>query len=230
MLTAEPITMLERFRAGDPGVYRDIPSEDYFALPAFHASLAKVMHCEGPATVKAIIDGRIKAESTALDIGSGVHALVLQEPEFRRQFVVAEQCSATVQKTGKRCENSGIKLVQDKWLCGVHGKGFANDEGRTVLPLDSWRRVCGARDAIWKTPAGADARKLLACATDFELTILYVDEQTGLLVKCRLDLVAPKIGVIIDLKTCRSVKTFNEDSYRAGYRSEEHTSELQSQR
>jgi hypothetical protein len=203
-ITESITTPLNDFLLGKPGVYPGIPATEYHRLSAISASALKRVHTHSELHCKAVLDNPELISGDSLDIGAGVHSMTLTPDEFDQEFILAKQCEATVKASGNRCANSGIKCVSGQWVCGVHGKGMSCDySGKAVLTLDEYRRVKGIHDSLWHDDK---AREILRAATDFELSILWHDEETGLLNKARFDLICRDIGVFSDLKTCRSLK------------------------
>lgn len=221
-LATEPTSStIEGFKAGMPGVYAAIPADAYHALPAVSSGMLKRILTDSAKHAKAVRDGLITPDSEAIDIGAAVHSLALTPQSFDREFISAKQCDDVVKtgdNAGAQCQNSGVKCVGGSWLCGVHAKKYkaipCDFAGSTVLKLDAYRRVKGIHSAIW---ADKKAAGILKNATDFELSVLWNDEPTGLLCKARFDIVCRTLGILPDLKTCRSMRWFEADSYRAFY-------------
>jgi hypothetical protein len=207
----------DAFRRGVPGVYKDVPGEVYHKLAAVSSSQLKRIHTHTPLHAKAVIDNPDLMTSDEMDIGGGAHAILLTPRQFEEDYAFAGQCEAMVKSSGLPCENSGVKRVAGQWLCGTHSKGRTCDlagNGITVLTTDNYRRVKGIHDAVWNN---REARKILEVATDFELSVLWTDPETGLLNKARLDILCATIGVMPDLKTCRSIKLFTEHAWKLAY-------------
>jgi hypothetical protein len=214
METIEMLPPIEDFRACKPGVYEGIPQDDYFALKGpVSASVLKRLHTHSPLHALDYMQRGI-VPTDEMDIGSGGHCLLFTPSEFDNQFVLASKCSATVKSSGLPCSSNGSILSGGQWFCGTHGKGKTNDADKTVLTPDEWERVTGICRAVKADPLAAS---ILESATDFELTILWQDEETGLLCKSRLDILCRDKGVLPDLKTCRSIRSFNDDAFRMAY-------------
>ncbi len=212
---------IEQFKSGKIGVYSDVPSDVYHALPAVSSGMLKRVLTDSPLHAKAVRDGLITPDSEAIDIGAAVHSLALTPQSFDREFISAKQCDDVVKtgdNAGAQCQNSGVKCINGSWLCGVHAKKYksipCDFAGSTVLKLDAYRRVKGIHSAIW---ADEKAAGILAAATDFELSVLWNDEDAGMLCKARFDIVCRELGILPDLKTCRSMRWFENDSYKAFY-------------
>lgn len=112
-------TELERFLAGEPGVYENISMRNYLALDAVGSSTLRTFSRESAAHAKHRAEN--PEETRAMIIGSATHSLILEPQHFHKEFIVAGQCQAT-KKNGDRCTNPGKRLVGDEWKCGVHAK------------------------------------------------------------------------------------------------------------
>lgn len=215
LATETPRSQADGFRAGIGGVYRGISSDEYHALRAISSTVLKRLHCESPKHAHAVLEHPELIGSDELTIGDAAHSLTLTPDEFAARFVCAEQCTATVKSSGKRCEHSGTALTEDGWLCGIHGKGRTIKlAGVEVLTNDQWRRVAGIRDALWNHPL---ARKLMLAATGRELSVLW--QENAVLCKARFDLVCEGVGILPDIKTCRSANPdwFTAQAWKMGY-------------
>jgi hypothetical protein len=157
--------------------------------------------------------------SDELIIGGAAHAVLLTPEEFQNDFTCSDTCVETVKATGARCQHDGKILNDGRWYCGVHGKGKEQQAAGTVLTTDNYRRVRGIHDAVW---ANAAARHMLERATERELSVLWTEEDpqgTTILCKARFDVLCRTIGVLPDLKTCRSADPdrFVDDAWNRGY-------------
>jgi hypothetical protein len=208
------MTELEQFMAGQPGVYRGISEADYheFKRPV-SSSILKELHNNSPLHALELMNSG-KEATDEMSIGSGGHCRLFTPSEFDNTFICATTCCATVKSSGLPCEAGGKIYSGGKWYCGTHGKGLAQDTDKTVLTPEHYERVCGICDAV---RANEIANAILENATDTELSILWEDDVTGLLLKARIDIYCQEKAVMPDLKCCRSIRTFNDDAYRRGY-------------
>lgn len=79
----------------------------------------------------------------------------------------------------------------------VQAEWMANNGHRTVLDEEQWKHLHGMRDAVMAHPYAA---KLLAMPGATEQSYYWIDERTGLLMRCRPDRRTDS-GIIIDLKS-----------------------------
>lgn len=203
-----------------PGIYRDIPEDIYHRWSAASNSRLSLVK-RSPAHLKAEID-QPKAPTEGKIIGRACHSSILEPAIFGTSFTIAGQCDAV---TGKKeqCRNSGLAYVEGfGWACGTHLKGLPSPitDGRTVLSTDDYALCVNLREAV---RSHASAGALLDCSTERELSIVWRDEETGLLCKARLDGYVPPGtipgGAILDLKstTDASKAAFSRDIFTYGY-------------
>ena len=79
----------------------------------------------------------------------------------------------------------------------VQAEWMSNNGHRQVLDEEQWKHLHGMRDAVMAHPYAA---KLLAMPGTTEHSFYWIDERTGLLMRCRPDR-RTDTGIIIDLKS-----------------------------
>lgn len=207
----------EDFAALVPGIYPNLRADLYHATKAVSSSMLKAVETNSAKYAKGVMDGVVKMDGEALKLGAAAHCFALTPTAFDREFVLGEQCTATVKTTGSRCNNDGIKCINGEWVCGVHGKGLPCDfasTGAKVLKVDEYRRVKGIHSSMWATP---EIVEIMEFASDFELSVLWIDEETGLPCKARYDILCRDLMLFPDLKTCRALKFFEWDANTREY-------------
>lgn len=159
-----------------PGVFRDMPAEQYHAVEAMSSSGARSI-LRSPAHFVLWRTER-RDPSAAMQFGTAVHAGVLEPERFDRVVVMAPEFNART-AAGKADRAAFV----------------AANAGRVILSADDFDRARRCVDAIRAHPA---ARALLDGA-ECELSLFWRDAQFGVPCKARLD--ARNHGGIIDLKT-----------------------------
>lgn len=162
-----------------PGVYTDLPADDYFALPyASSTSLRRLLRLS-PAHARVEIE-----ETDALRIGTAAHAATL-EPEgaARLYYRVGIPKPDGRTKEGKLLREDAEKSAK----------------GRIILWEEEAQAIDAMRSAIWNHPIAAD----LLRHSDRELTIIW-DDVTGVRCKARIDALSRMdegLLILADVKT-----------------------------
>lgn len=189
-----------------PGIYANVPMWAYLALNA--ASAHRLMDmAKSPAHCREAIDNPDEPTED-MRIGTACHLGILSPESLKSSYVVALICAAKLKSgknAGQQCENNGKALIGGQWFCLSHATGPSDvlPLGAEQLTSDQWNIVVGASRAVREHPT---VERLLHStdADDRELTIVWNDEETGLLCKARIDcLIRPGKfpGIIYDLKS-----------------------------
>ena len=171
-----------------PGIYRNVPFDDYMVIKAVPSSFLKDMdHTAHLARWNA---DHSEAEKECYKKGRLFHALSL-EPDAAEKLFIG--------KPGEYHHPDDEAGVMRKWngnagVCKEWEKVQAC-AGRTVVSQDVMAETLGMAQAVRSHP---DMRPFLSDA-DVELTVLWTDKMTGLLCKARFD--GYKNWTVIDLKS-----------------------------
>ena len=186
----------------EPGVYYDVPFDEYCRWDAVNASLLKqVAVC--PAAALWYMQYGVE-QSDAMKLGRARHHALLEPATFDQHFVVADGCGAEI-KTGERkgqhCGNSARVCRGGAWYCGTHdpAKGQPSEDAREPISEADARACRYIRDSVIGHPATA----AIMGAVDGrnEVSLLWLDLMTGTLCKARVDRVVPSLNILFDLKT-----------------------------
>ncbi len=177
--------------APKPGVYEGIPFHVYASWDAVNAGLLKwVDHSPAYAIYNKLNPDADADEKKHNRVGRAMHTLVSQPELFTGEYVVKP--STYTNKDGEEKKWNGSATVCKKkmalWL----------SEGMTLLSPDEFGTAKGMADSLRGHPLAA---KILD-GGQFELSLVWIDEKTGLTCKARLD--AFKAGVIADWKSVAS--------------------------
>lgn len=126
-------------------------------------------------------------ESAAFIVGRAAHHLYLGEDDFALQFIERPAKVAGLPWQGNRLE------------CKAFLKQQA-DAGRTVLTPNDVKKIRGMARSLAEEPLAVD---LLQGAV--EQTLIAKDEESGLWLKARPDVIPTSDGMFADLKTTESV-------------------------
>lgn len=123
-----------------------------------------------------------KSPSRAMQIGSALHAMVLEPEKFNREYVLLPEISDRRQpeyKQAKKALGEDFVFVSGEAenLKGMFDSLMANDKARELLHLDGWNEISG----------------------------FHKDKETGVNIRHRFDRLT-KCGYAVDLKKTQSVK------------------------
>lgn len=177
-----------------PALLVGMPNADYHDEPAYSASGLKLIE-RSPAHYA---HAGTRSPSRAMQIGSAIHCALLEPDRFNNQYV----CSGTDDRRASEYKQA------------VKSKG--TDE--LVLTQPEWDKVVGMQAAAYAHP---EARSVLNCPGEEELSVFANDPGTGLPIKCRPDkLCHLNHGpMIVDIKKCQDARPeeFSKSVARYGY-------------
>ena len=159
------------------GICRGLPFADYKAIEAWNPSLV----ISGRTSMLQVQYDRThpRAVSPAMLFGSAIHCSVLEPDVFPLRYCVWSG--------GRRAGNKYDEFV-------------AANAGLDVLKDNEYATCLAARNAVYAHPVAGDLLRR-GDLNDREASVVWVDNQTGLTCKGRLDLLLPEL--IVELKTTR---------------------------
>lgn len=132
-----------------------------------------------------------------LRFGQAFHLCILEPEEFERRVELWSETKTTNSKGFERAD-------------------AAMEEGKILIP-ESWKEVLdGSLNALLQNK---DTRAMLEIEADNELTLVWVDEETGVDCKCRLDRYSHENLLPIDFKSTRDASQdgFSKSVREYGY-------------
>ena len=202
-----------------PGLYLNVDEQAYFAHEGISRSTLATCARKSPLHAAYEMQSEDDQGSKSMSLGSALHARVLEPDTFDDRFDVApDECSATL-NSGDPCTYSAKHRHSGEWFCGRHAPDGEPDDIE-VLKSDHFYSVQGMQEQLKRDP---DARQLLYHLPGIaEATVIYRDDETGLLCKARPDRIAclPDEQVsIVDLKSTKSAhpSDFRRSYSRYGY-------------
>lgn len=174
------------------GLHTDIPNAEYHASGGYSSSFVKTWINKSPAHAKY---SKFKLSQSVADIGNAVHAMLL-EPE--KNMVISGPSD--------RRGNAWKEAYKD-----------AEQNGNILLTSGDYYQVKAMSDSVMSNPHAAglleDANRVC------EASILAKDPETGIVLKCRPDLLLEKQNEIWDVKTCQSAdpRAFKKTIFDLGY-------------
>lgn len=191
------------------GLHRDVPPEHYHAWAA--ASHSRLCTVEvSPAHLRAGVE---KLSKWTRDMGTAIHAAILEWDRFQREYAQAKQCEATTGK-GTQCSKLGTGVYGGQWLCSTHRPDIGESECFVLNPTQT-QQVLAAREAVMRHP---EARRLLAGEWN-EASAYWIDDEFGVPCKARIDHINEVEDCTVELKTTRdaSHEAFGVDAYKFRY-------------
>ncbi|MBK8200402.1 MAG: PD-(D/E)XK nuclease-like domain-containing protein [Acidobacteria bacterium] len=183
--------------APGPGLYRDVPYETYAAWPGVRASALIYME-KSPAHVRRA-ERDIAAKTEALIVGNALHTAVLEPDLFDARYIIVPDDAPA--KPGKNLRNakkpSADTVARIEWWDAFEERAGS----RAVLSVAG---AAAVKDMAIAARAHPWVAAVLAAPGVNELSIVWIDEETQLTCKARIDRLASIDGrtVIVDLKTC----------------------------
>ena len=177
----------------NPGLHNNVPEDIYFGIDAVSQSILKLV-AKCPALVKA----PQREPTAAMAFGSLADCILFEPEEFDNRYEVAPDAhkNSNLYK--------GAKEAAEKV-----GKRLVSSDEKTI-----------AEEMATATRDHPTAMKLL-CHEDvtYQAVLIWVDEETGLKCKARVDIAIPEINVAADFKTTESAETgrFTQSITRYGY-------------
>lgn len=179
------------------GVHPSIPNDDYHSGPGVSKSGLWSIHTKSPAHFKFAP----REEKNHFAIGEAGHIAVLEPDTFE----------ARVMKGPADRRGNAWKDAQAE----------ANNSDRLLLTEGDYDKALLIRDVIH---ANALVSAIIRSAhSQIEHSAYWVDEETGVLCRCRPDLYRPDLGLMLDLKTTTDAHpdAFARSVVNYGYHSQE---------
>ncbi len=194
-----------------PGRYIDIPRDLYEAIPAMNATTIKAMETQSPAHARYWQEE--EKVSDELLFGEGFHCATLEAIEFPKRFVLWPDERPDVKM------KKGDPLPPGGRRSGKTWDSFQQTHlPRKVIREKDYNSIQQMAEALHSHP---EMQILLARRPIFrEVTLIWVDDHTGMLCKARADvLIDDEHPTLIDYKTTANSKpeVFGTQVYNYGY-------------
>jgi exodeoxyribonuclease VIII len=187
---------LEEYFGLEPGIYPDMPNEDYHRKVHLPSASMLNRFARSPKQAKDAMDHPTEP-TDAMIFGTRMHCMMLEPKKFVQSYIRGSQCLA-VKKDGKRCENDGIMSSGGEMYCGVHCRGLSRDNGVEIITETDMTQLERLRDAVMTHPV---ASLLIQAEGGVEHSIIFRDKETDVLCKMRADKIIPSASCVLDLKT-----------------------------
>lgn len=162
------------------GVFENVPFSTYRQWNAVNNSLLWTLRTKSPLHAKWEHDNP-QPPTPALRLGLIEHVLILEPELFAKRYIVAPEINKRT-KAGK--EEWNMLLAQ------------ADEQGKNVISASEYEQAQAMAKAVREQPVFN-----LVKGGKSEVSIVWMDEETGLLCKSRMDYVHFEVDLVIDLKT-----------------------------
>jgi len=191
-----------------PGIYRDVPYDEYKAWPAVNASALRAGVELSPLHMRHRIESGDESDTRARKFGRATHCRFLEPQAFAERFLIAEPCSALLKSGKRKGEPCGASasfvwvegpFSEKHWFCGTH-RNAAAEEPREYIQQDEADRIERMFAAVKQHQVVALLRQQGGC----EVSVIW--DRDGIPCKARLDKLIEEgpdgKAWIVDLKKC----------------------------
>jgi hypothetical protein len=178
-----------------PGIYADISNHDYHSGPGISKSQLDLV-ARAPALLEWSKQAPRSQKTGAAEIGDAFHALLLEPARFSMEYIVAPDGI-------NRSTNDG----KSRWAALQAEAGE-----RHILTYAEGQQLHLMRESAMAHP---DIRQLIEADGLVEGSYYWIDEETGILCRCRPDKAIG--GCFVDLKTTDDVWQFQKSVANCRY-------------
>lgn len=168
-----------------PGIYKNVPFEEYLSWDCFHKSMVSAT-LRSTAHLHAYIEEE-KKSTKFMDFGSLVDCMLMEPDQFPLLFIEQPEEYPSAKGDMKPWSNNA-NFCKD-W------NAEQADQGKTIYKASDYQRALKIVHSIGEHDTAA---KWLQGA-EYQVAIVWQDEETGIMCKGRLDAITPEM--LIDAKT-----------------------------
>jgi exodeoxyribonuclease VIII len=200
---------IERQPAPEPGIYEDVPFEEYLSWDAESNSGMRPA-VKSMAHYRAALDDPIDP-TPPMRFGNFTHVGRLEPLEIPRRYVVMPRFEEQIRKPdGSEYDKpKATKAYREK----VAEFEAANGD-KEIVPEDWYAQLLGIVDALTANPR---ANVYLNAPGPVEVSLVWDDPSLGVRCKARLDKWAQNDERIIDVKTTANASDFQRTIAKLGY-------------
>lgn len=198
------------------GIHTDISITDYHANRT-HYSSTGIKHAKNSLRhFKWFLNGQMNISGSHLDFGNAFELALLDKKGFEKEVAIAQTeywvAEALKEKPKLKVPKQSAKYqqLQDQFYAENKGKYIITDTGEHGYSgIEKMLENCYKDDTI---------RQLIK-GTEYQLSLFWTDEETGLNLKTRPDICKVKKNVVVNLKTTLdgSPKSFTRDIVKYDY-------------
>lgn len=193
----------------EPGVYFNVPDSVYFEIEAINNSLLKTLKSESPAHYKYKKEtGQFKF-TKSMDLGSICHVLLLQPERLDEHVKIIPEMSKNSKDFQFALEDMFPDAATDYSYKWAENRAIIEEAYPDMIltersTLDEAQRM---NERLWeydKYHGGGRLAQVMDGA-DTEVVMIWEDEATGILLKCKFDILNLEYGIGADYKTSRDI-------------------------
>jgi hypothetical protein len=188
----------------ETGCYPTLPNETYHAMKS-HLSRSSIMDydkCPYTYWAKHINPDRPQKDATPqMELGTAFHTLILEPERFDQEYVM-KPAQVLLKDVGRE--------AYDKYKGVID---YIEKSGQKVLSFDDWHNLMAMKARLESNEQAMEAIR----DARIEHSFFWQDEHSGLLLKCRPDILHS--NMIVDLKTCSdaSPRAYQSEMVKYGY-------------
>ncbi len=171
------------------GLHEGIPEALYHQrIPGVASKSALDLIARAPACYATWLTGADRKETDALAFGKAFHCALLEPDVYGARYVVRPDFGD--------CRKTDNKKRRDEWLAANTGKHpIEHDDAKAIVGMVRSIRSHHRASKLIDLDDGAS-----------EITLRWVDEETGLICKGRGDHYIERLGLCVDVKTCEDAR------------------------
>lgn len=197
--------------APEPGIYYDIPFEEYLTWEAVSSSRLKL----ADKSLAHYQRGWVGTETAAIKMGSLVHAGKLEPLSIAARYAVMpdyENDAENLVKKGKVMVRSTSK--SSTYYKAKRAEFEKANPDRVIVTQSEYDRMVAIVTSLHQN---AQVMHCIGGRGPVEVSMVWVDDETGLACKGRIDKLKQHLGLFGDLKTDRDVQKFDRHIVDRGY-------------
>ncbi len=185
------------------GVFEDIPNEVYHKGPGHSSSGIIEAKTYNLANYKSNM-GLEREDSKDFKIGQATHIYILERDTFEKRVTYYPEEALGRSKAAKE-----FKYIFEE---ANHGKIILDDK-------ESIEQIAGMAESLERAISFSEVPNILNNQSAIaEASCYHKDDESGLLLKCRPDLLHKDIGLSVNFKTAKSAKRYEFEKSAGEYR------------
>lgn len=198
------------------GIHTDISITDYHANRTHYSSTGIKYAKSSLLHFKCFLDGGMEKEGAHFDFGNAFELALLDKKGFENEVAISQteywEAEALKEKPKLKVPKNSTKYKEQL------EQFLKENKGKYIIP-DIGNQSYGTIEKMLESCYKDDAIRQLIKGTEYQLSLFWTDEETGLNLKTRPDICKVKKNVVINLKTALdgSPRAFSRDLVKYDY-------------